>query len=1170
MNSALMKETMRTIDRTKSRFISLVAIVALGVSFFAGINATAPDMRDTARQYYIDTNAMDLQVISTAGLTPDDAYILGTINGVEAVSGERFVDGVLLVDKQKVSDVDGAELIVRAYSLDIEKAIQATQGVDDRSFLNRPQLIEGSWPTQLNQCVVDASQLSTPEEFKIGAVVSILGAGTDMTGTLENTEYTITGIIRSPLYVSFDRGNTTIGTGKLGCFIYVPQQNFKTDYFSSLSIKLVGTDQMDPYSEAYMDYVTPYVEYISSIAQERLAPRVASLRNRYETLVSDGEASYNAAKERIEKQVADGAQQVATILDLAQNGDAQLAEYKRQYNEKVAEVTSKIDTSKVQHSTQYAAWEEKNRQYQETQAMLEQYANAKTEYQLAKTEYETANNQVNSLMQMVSYLEQVVATTRAAISQLDNTQGDAVDIITNRFQESGLVGTEVDSIVNSVRSLTAVGTAREMAAYLEPQLQSLELQLATTRRQLEDTQNQLAAKKVELDNAAALVAQLEQTQGQMSSAKAALDDAERALADANNDIQEGEMHALLELAQAKNDITAFETNLRLAKTQAATAEAAFEEQKAAAYAELDEARNKLEDAKTFLLNLNSAKWYVNDRNDALRGFDEYGSTADRTAALAIVFPWFFFIVSTLVCLNTMTRMVEDERTQLGTLKALGFTNREIIFKYIFYALLASVIGGVAGMLIGSALFPLALTKAYNIMFAVPPTIIRIRPLYAIIGLVTSIGTTVLAAYGACHRSLTAVPSTLMRPKAPKGGKRVLLERFPSLWGKFNFTWKVTLRNVFRNKKRFIMAVIGVFGCTSLLVAGFGLQKSINTSLEKQFTDSDSIFRYDLQIVTNGNDSETTANALNFVRSRAEIAAANLTYMKVYNTTSEQQADKRMETYIVAPDDSDYFPNYIYLRDSKTGEFLPLPQDGAIITTKLAKRLDLKVGDNIFVDLDDGTFLPIPVAGIAENYIFHYVYMTKEVYTSLFGASPQYNYVSARLAYDLSPEQKENLSYDLMDEYSISALAYQEDIQRTFENIFDSLGYIVIVLVVSAGLLSLIVLYNLSSINIHERTKEIATIKVLGFTPREVSSYIFRENILIGIIGTLFGLLGGIGLHRIVIMVGEVDIIMFGRDAGVLAFVFATVLSMAFTLLVNLILRRNLGKVDMVESLKSIE
>lgn len=1170
MNKALLRDTFRTIDRTKSRFISLVAIVALGVSFFAGINATAPDMRDTARQYYIDTNAMDLQVISTAGLTADDAYILSTINGVEAVSGEKFVDGVLLVDKQKVSDVDGAELIVRAYSLDVAKAIDAENGVDDRSFLNRPQLIEGSWPTQLNQCLVDASNLSTPEEFKIGATVTLQGAGTDMAGTLVNTDYTITGIIRSPLYISFDRGNTTIGTGKLGCFVYVPQENFKTDYYSSLSIKLEGTDRMDPYSEAYSDYVTPYVEYISSIAEERLAPRVASLRSQYTTLVTQGEADYNEAKTRIDQQIAAGAEQVAQILDLAQNGDAQLAEYKRQYNEKAAEVSAKIGSSKYEHSTQYATWEEKNRQYQETQAMLQQYSNAKTEYQLAKTEYETANNQVQSLLQMVNYLEQLVATTRAAITQLHATQDNAVDATIGRFLASGLVGSEVDSIVNSVRSLTAVGTAEEIAAYLEPQLQSLELQLANTRAQLQQTQAQLDAKKIELDNAAAMVAQLEQTQAQMNAAKAALDDAERALASASSDIQEGEMHALLELAQAKSDITAYETNLRLAKAQAATAEAAFEEQKAAAYAELDEARNKLEDAKTFLLNLDNAKWYVNDRNDALRGYDEYGSTADRTAALAIVFPWFFFIVSSLVCLNTMTRMVEDERTQLGTLKALGFTNKEIVFKYIFYALLASVIGGVTGMLIGSALFPFALTKAYAIMFAVPPTVLKIRPLYAIIGLATSIGTTVFAAYGACHRSLTAVPSTLMRPKAPKGGKRVLLERFPALWSRFNFTWKVTLRNVFRNKKRFIMAVIGVFGCTALLVAGFGLDKSINTSLEKQFTDSDSIFRYDLQIVTNGSDSATTADALNYVRSRPEIAAANLTYMKVFDTTSQEEPDKRMETYIVAPDDDACFQNYIYLRDYKTGEFLPLQQDGAIISRKLAKRLDLDVGDNIYVDLDDGTFLPIQVAAVAENYIFHYIYLSHGAYVSIFGAEPQYNYVSARLAYDLSPEQKENLSHDLMDEYSISALAYQDDIQRSFESIFDSLGYIVIVLVVSAGLLSLIVLYNLSSINIHERTKEIATIKVLGFTPREVSSYIFRENILIGIIGTLLGLLGGVGLHRIVIMVGEVDIIMFGRDAGVMAFVYATVLSMAFTLLVNLILRRNLNKVDMVESLKSIE
>ena len=1172
MNSAILKDTLRTIERTRSRFISLLAIVALGVSFFAGINATAPDMRDTARQYYIDSNAMDLQIISTAGLTDTDVSLISSIQGVEHVSGQKFVDGVLLVDGEKVSDADGSELVIRTYGLDVNKAISYSAGADDRTYLNRPQLIEGSWPTQANQCVADASQLSTPEEFKIGTVVAIQGAGTDIQGTLQNTEYTITGIIRSPLYISYDRGNTTIGTGKVGCFIYVPQENFLNDYYSSLSIRLNGTDAMDPYSEEYRAYVAPYVTYLSSIADQCLATRVSSLKAKYTAEVEQGDREYAEAKQQTDAAIAEAQQKVNMVLDMAKNGDAQLAEYKRRYNEKAAEANAKIDESKLQHSTQYAAWEQKRAQYNETKATLDKYANAEVDYKTALSEYNVAVNQVNSLSTTVDYLEKLVATTRSALTEFNAKQDNSVGDIISRFEQSGLVGVEVDNIMRQINSLTAVGTAEEMAAYMEPQLQSLETQLASTRKQLADTKTQLAAKKIELDRAAALVEQLKQSQSQMEAAQAALDDAEKQLTGANYDSQFGEMEVLSQLSDYKKQITNYETNLQIAKAQAATIEEEFNKQKEEAYAKLDEARNKLEEAKTFLLNLESAKWYVNDRSEALRGYDEYGNTADRTAALAIVFPWFFFIVSSLVCLNTMTRMVEDERTQLGTLKALGFTNREIVFKYLFYALLASVIGGVAGTLLGFALFPSAITMAYSIMFAVPSLIIKYRWIYAIPGLAVSIGTTVFAAYGACFRSLVAVPSTLMRPKAPKGGKRVLLEKFPALWRSLNFTWKVTLRNVFRNKKRFIMAVIGVFGCTSLLVAGFGLDKSINTSLEKQFTDDDSIFRYDMQIVTNGSYDTTLgeSEALNAVRARPEIACANHIYMKVFDTTSEKQPDEQMETYLLVPDDSAALENYMYLRDDETGEHMYLPQNGGVITKKLAQKLDLSIGDSILVDLGNGTKVSVPVAGIAENYTFHYVYMAKEVYAALFGMNPQYNIVSANLAYDLDATQKDALSKALMSEYSISALAYQEDIQEGFINVFESLGYIVFVLVISAGLLSLIVLYNLSSINIHERTKEIATIKVLGFTPKEVSSYIFRENIMIGFIGTLLGLLGGLGLHRIVILVGEVDIVRFGRDAGVMAFIYAFALSMVFTLLVNLILRRNLKKVDMVESLKSIE
>ena len=1175
MNNALLKDAWRTIERTRSRFISLIAIVALGVSFFAGVNAAAPDMIDTAKQYYRDTNIMDLQIVSTAGLTDDDVSVISSIQGVELVEGVKSIDGVLRVDGEKVSELDGSELTVRAIGLDIQKAINDSAGLDDPSYLNRPQLVEGTWPTQLNQCVVEADNLSAPKEFQIGATVSIEGAGTDIAGSLQNTDYTIVGIIRTPLYISYDRGNTQIGTGKLGTFFYIPQENFKNDYYSSLSVKISGTEAMDPYSDEYQAFVAPYAEYIQSIAQQCLAPRVAKLREQYSSMVAKGEVDYARAKEKTDTTIAAAEEKVKIILDMAENGDEKLAEYKRKYNEKAQEASQKIDASKLEHSTQYAAWEQKRSEYLAAKAQVDQYANAETDLKNAQTEYNVANLQVTSLLTTIDYLEQLIATTRSAMTSLDQKQSNDVSGILDRFEQSGLVGAEVDRIMAGINSLTAVGTAEEMAAYLEPQLQSLEIQLSGTKQQLSETKTVLAQKKVELDSAKQLVAQLDGVNTSLESAKAQLDEAEKELTNANDDIRFGELEVLSQLSDYKNQITNYETNLSLAKAKAGTAQQEFETQKEEAYKKLEDAKNQLDHAKAFLLDLDTAKWYVYDRNEALRGFEDYKGTADRTAAIAIIFPWFFFIVSTLVSLNTMTRMVEDERTQLGTLKALGFLNREIVRKYLIYALAASIIGGVAGSLFGFALFPTAINIAYGIMFDLPPLVIKYRLAYAIPGILISVGTTVLAAYGASYRSLMAVPSTLMRPKAPKGGKRVFLERFPELWSSLSFTWKVTFRNVFRNKKRFVMAVIGVFGCAALLVAAFGLDKSINTSLEKQFTDEDSIFRYDMQIVTNGSYDLTLgeSDALNFVRSQPEIAMANLTYMKIYYTTGKKTKGdelKKMETYLVVPDDSMALPNYIYLRDYRTGALIDLPQNGGVITRKLAKALGLGIGDSITVQLDTDNAVSVPIAAIAENYTFHYIYMTREVYTAIFGANPQFNYVTANLAYDLDGAQKQALSQRLIGDYTVSALAYQEDIQDSFENVFNSLGYIVLVLVVSAALLSLIVMYNLSSINIHERMKEIATIKVLGFTPGEVASYIFRENMLLSVIGTVIGLLLGIGLHRLVLLVGEVDIIMFGRNPGILSFVYAAALSLGFTMLVNLILMRNLRKIDMVESLKSIE
>lgn len=1172
ISKILITDALRTIERTAPRFFSIIAIVALGISFFAGMNAAAPDMQDTLTAYMESSNAMDIQIISTAGITDNDIAVIGSVTGVEAAVGEKFVDGVVKVGGEAISDIDGSEMTVRAISLDINKAINCANGHDDPTYINRPELKEGNWPTSSNQCLVDESFLSTPEEFKIGSVLTIEGDGTDISGSLGNTQFTVVGIIRSPLYISYERGNTTVGTGKLGTFVYLPSENFKSNYYSAMSIKLRDSGLYEPFSDEYYAFVKNYTDYISSVSGELLSKRVGALKAEYTVKVAESEVEYATTKAQVELQLQEGEAQVALILDMAENGDANLVKYKQEYNEKATEAANTIDSHKLEHSTQYAAWEEKHTKYKEAKEKVEKYKNADSQLTKAQTEFNVANLQVESMLTTVTYLENLLATTRSAMDQFNNTQDSGIAGMIDRFSQAGLVGEEVDQIVNTIQSLTAVGTAEEMMAYMEPQLQTLELRIASSKQELTQAKTVLAEKKAELEEAEKLVTQLKQLEATLTTAEFELAEAEKQLTNAGYDIQLGELEVLSQLSDMKSQITTYETNVIMAKSKAKTIEEEFQQAKNEANEKLEMARNQLDEAQQFLLGLDNAKWYVNNRDNALLGYEEYNRTAERTAAMSLIFPWFFFLVAALVCLNTMTRMIEEERTRLGTFKALGFTDNEIMFKYLVYAGLASTIGSVAGSFLGFALFPVAVTTAYRILFDVPNVIISYQFGLAVPSILISVASTVFVAYYTCHKSLTVVPSTLMRSKAPKNGKRVFLEKIPFIWTRLSFIWKVTFRNVFRNMKRFVMATMGVAGCTALLVAGFGLNDSIDTTINKQFLQNDRVWNYDMQIVLNGSYDTTIqeCKAFETVKNNPAIGSAMLNYMKVYDSCSGK-SDEVLETYLLVPEDAAALNSYINLQERKSGNVHTLSNNGAIITEKLASTLNIKEKDSITVIVDEGRQVNIPVAAVVENYAFHYIYLSKDLYSVLFSANPAYNYITANLAIDNMEQDKKNaLAKDLMSEYEISAVAYTDQILDTFENIMDSLNAIVLIFIISAGLLAFIVLYNLSIINITERIKEIATIKVLGFDDGEVSSYIFRENIILTVIGIIEGLLCGIVIHRIVIYIAEVDILMFGRTITPLSFLYATVLAFGFSMFVSLVLHNKLKKVDMVESLKSIE
>ncbi len=1165
----ILKETRRSISKSMARFISIIAIVALGISFFAGIKATAPDMKETAEIYYNTNNLMDLRIISPVGLTYNDITALEEIKGIEKVMPSKFVDGVLKADGQSIGDIDGSEMTCRAMSIDFDKAIDFEENSNASSdYINRISLIEGEWPKSPNECVVDGSKLSAPEQFKIGQTISLEGDGTNINNKLKYTEFKITGIIRTPLYVSFERGNTNIGSGKLGTFIYVSEGVFNFDYYTEAFITVAGADNYKPYTKEYKDFVSPIVKEIENIEKERLPLRVEQLRAETTPKVRNGEEELANKEAEFTEKVNSAEKRLDELKDLAKNGQKRINQKKDEFNATLTDAQREIYSNSSKHNSKFSEWRKKQDKLNASKLELVKYEAAKDEYNRASIKLDNAKSQIYASQKSIETLEELIVNTRSAIDYFQEHQNQSKEEIKEWLEQSGLPSDQIEKLIEALNKFTAIGTAEEMIAYLEPMLDDYVIQLEKSKNELAVAQQEYEKGKSQLAAAEKLLKKYENAKSDVTKAEIELQEAERKLNSAGMGIELGQLELSLSQQQLKSQIELAETQLAAAQVKVQTADEDFANEKAAAETELANARMDLKEAQNLLQSLDSAKWMIQDRDD-LPGYTGYGQTADRMSAFAKVFPIFFFLVAALVCLTTMTRMVEEERTQMGTLKALGYSNKSIISKYLIYSLSASLIGSIIGLLLGFYIFPKAIFAAYGIMYDLPPCVIRFKWNYAIIGMIVAILSTGLASYFACIKELKEQPSKLMRPKPPKQGKRIFLEKIDFIWSKMNFTQKVTARNLFRNKKRFFTTLIGVAGCTALLLTGFGLGDSISAIMDKQFGEN-GICNYDVQIVLGKNSADTDAQnkAMEEIKQRPEIKQAMKTHMDVIDGTSSR-TENILEINLVVPENPAELPEFIKLQNRKSKEKVSLDNNGVIISEKLANKTDTKIGDEITLKANDKDY-NVTVTGIVENYTFHYVYMPSELYRNIFGEEPSFDYVTAILNDNISTAQKDSLASDLMKVDGIDAVAYTTQIIDTFSNILNSLNLVVAIFIIAAGALAFVVLYNLSNINLNERIREVATIKVLGFRDKEVSQYIVRENIILTILGTLLGLILGIFLHSYVVSVAEVDIVMFGRSIEPLSFVFAAILSLVFSAVVNLIMHKKLKKVNMVDSLKAVE
>lgn len=1182
MSKALLTDILRAIRRSFSRFVSIVIIVALGTGFFVGVKSAGPSMSMTADEYFSDNNLMDIRIQSTIGLTQSNIDAISKIDGVNGIMGEKFVDALVLVNGKPEIDIDGSQISTRAYGVNLNKLQEYYYGVDDPNFINRPTLIEGTYPTANNQCLVDASELSTPDSYVIGSRIKLEADANTNLSVLSVTEFEIVGIIRSPYYLSFERGNSLVGSGKIGTYIYIPETAFTNDYYSEAYITLDNSSNYAPYSDEYYNYVDKIADEIEIYAENQTKERIEQLKNEIPAQIQNAEIEYINAQKAFEEGVKEAEELIATYQRYVDDPEGVYNEAASQAAEALGIAENAFNGNSEAYYNAIETYNANLENYKNARELQEekyqQLTEAESQYHSAETALYTAQNAVNSATQFVTSTQNIITSANNVLTALEEWQNGQLDG-SQLTQILSTLQTINPELYASINALSAVSMATEAIALVNPYLEQQKSQLAVYETELKEKQELLgeytekfrvAATYLEAANEA-----YKTSDNQLDAAYEQLNSFYEQLEGSKNHLSMAQIELMISKNDVGNDLEMLKATIASAPSYLEKAQQEYNTIKASYETKLADAEQKIEDAKNKYLKIDDAKWFVYNRS-ATPGYTSFESSVSNVEILANIFPVIFFLVSALVCLTTMTRMVEEERTQMGTLKALGYSTLSIASKYILYALFASVIGTAIGILIGVYALPFAIYKAYSIMFTMPPLEFALPAIYIIIGTAISLFTTLVAAITASLRELKVQPSTLMRPKAPKSGKRVLLERIKFVWKRLSFTSKVTIRNLFRRKTRFVMTVIGIGGCTALILGSIGLYASVNNLMKMQY-DENGISDYDIQIVFAGNQSEDSAT-MQVLNNDSRITDIMLSYMTSV-TGGSDRTNKTEDVYLFVPKNSGKLSSFVRLNNRISGEEIILDDTGAIITEKFANETDTIIGDSIWIETPNGERISIPVANISENYTFSYVYLSENLYQYLFQESVGYNYAIGDVqpnilddvqANDNTVTKKATLAADLMAYESINAVAYISDTIDTLNEVIGVLSIIVMIFIIAAGILAYIVLYNLNNINISERQRELATIKVLGFHDNEVSTYIFRENIILTIIGIALGMFLGILVHKLLIIYCAVDTVMFVQTLTWYSYVIAGSLTAVFAIIVNFIMHKKMKKIDMVESLKAIE
>ena len=1085
-----------------SRVISLFGIVLLGVMMLTGLVSIAPNMRSAAQRYYVQQNVFDLRVLSTLGLSEQDIDAIRATEGVEAVQPVKYLDA----EAQWSNRDDPA--VVRFQEL------PADPEADTAQTMNRLLLRNGRLPEAADECVVHV--LGYADAIELGTTLTVPN-GTD---GLSAKTFTVVGNVQDPTHFSTDAESTNAGDGTLDGIVFVPQGSLTADYYTICYIKAENADLYDNFSDEYQQVVDAVADRLTAISDAQCETRRAQLIDEANAQLDEARQTYNDQKAEAEAQFADAERQ----LDEAQ---AQLDSAKARLDAGETEYTS----GKAQLAQQQAA--------------------------LPGTLQSNADQLLTGEEQVLAFEDQL-----QQIELLVNVQKVAQPLL-------GYAQTALD---NAQKALDEAEPADEDYIELRDALAKAQDSYDNIKNQLDGYQQQLDAGKQQMYTQGLISSPSLSNADLVTEAKAALRKMKLSLLQGQLSMNTGTATAYSAFAAAQQQLEDARTQLdsgweeyHSGVQQLADSRTEYETQKADAQQKLADGLQQITDAEEQIRDIQNGEWYVLDRTSTM-SFVTFEQYTDRMTAIARVFPVFFFLVAALVASTTMTRMVDENRLQMGTLKALGYSNGQIAAKYLFYALSASILGSFAGMALGFTVFPLIIWNAFGMIFDVPTFRLAFYPGMAAAGLGISAAVIGLTTWLACRSSLHEKTASLLLPRAPVAGKRILLEYITPLWKRMSFSQKTTARNLFRYKKRFFMTVLGVAGCTALLLIGFGIQDSLLPIVDKQ---SAELTHNDLTISLSSEKALTVEDGLADVLDRSsEVKSWGKFYSK---SVSIYNADGTVDTVsLIAAEDDALLTQYNTFRTRQGHHAIAFGADSAILTEKTAAQLGLRVGDTFWVETPSGSRMELTLTGITENYIYARLYLSQEQFARYCGSTPvEWNTVFSQTTCT-STDDTDALRARLLACNYISGVTFTADTTGMLSNLIVSLNYVVGLIILCAGALAAVVLYNLISVNLAERKKELATIKVLGFYDKEVYRYIFREIDLLAFIGSLVGLGLGVPLHQFIVRTIEMDRMMFIRTIAPRSYLISVALTMAFTFAVCLIMRRHVKQISMVESMKAPE